>query len=151
VYRALTPDGYDCVVKIYVKRRGDDKIVLTKKAFDDEANKAFAQEVKAYKTIYGNELSGRVWQQKMNGLQCVIHPYFKNPDKEDRIGLLVQIRARLIGHGAFATSDQVWRHLGWFNDKLYLFDLVDLVPGGAGDVDNHINRLRSRHTGGTDY
>jgi hypothetical protein len=127
VYRALTPDGYNCVVKIYVKRRGDDKFVLSKRDFDNEANKAVAREVKAYKTIYGDELSGYVWQQKLNGLQCVIHPYFKHPDKEDRIGLLGKIRARLndcfAKRGkAFATSDQVWRHVGWFKGKLYLFD-----------------------------
>jgi hypothetical protein len=151
-YLALTPDGYDCVVKIYVKRRGDDKVVLSKKVFDKEANKAVAREVNMYKTIYGDELSGYVWQQKMNGLQCVIHPYFKHPDKEDRIDLLDKIRTRLIDSfanrgKAFATSDQVWRHVGWFNKKLYLFDLADLEPGGAGDVDNHINRLRLRHTG----
>jgi hypothetical protein len=94
-------------------------------------------------------LSGYVWQQILNGVQCVIHPYFKHPDKEDRIGLLDQISDRLndcfaIRGKAFATSDQVWRHVGVFNDKLYLFDLFDLKPGVADDVEKHINRLRLR-------
>jgi hypothetical protein len=151
VYPALTLDGYDCVVKIYVKRRGDDKVVLSKKDFDIEAKKVVAREVKAYKTIYGNELKGYVWQQKLNGLHCVIHPYFKHPDKEHRIDLLDKIGDRLkdcfLKCGKkFANSDHVWRHVGWFKDKLYLFDLADL-KGGAGDVDvkNHKERLRCRH------
>jgi hypothetical protein len=151
VYRALTEEGYDCVVKIYVKRRGDNKVVLTKKVFDAEAQKAVAREVKAYKTIYGDELRGYVWQQKLNNHQCVIHPYFKHLDKEDRIKLLEQIRTRLNSFAkcgkAFATSDQVWRHVGLFNDKVYLFDLADLESGNADDVENHIKRLRFRQTG----
>jgi hypothetical protein len=149
VYRALTPDGYNCVVKMYVKRRGNNKIVLSKRVFDKEAKKAVAQEVNAYKAIYGDELSGYVWQQELNGLQCVIHPYFKHPDKKDRINLLDRIRVRLVNcfakcDKALSTSDQVWRHIGWFNDKLYLFDLADLAFDAAGDVNNHIERLRLR-------
>jgi hypothetical protein len=41
----------------------------------------------------------------------------------------------------------VWRHVGVFNYKLYLFDLDDLEPCVADDVEKHINRLRFRHTG----
>jgi hypothetical protein len=148
VYRTLTSDGFDCVIKLYVKCRGDNKIVLSKKDFDAVAKSAVAREVKAYKTICGAEFDGYVWQRELKGLQCVIHPYFKHPDKKDRMGLLDQIHNRLedcfATHGkAFAASDQMWRHVGWFKDKLYLFDLADLENSGTADyVDNHIERLR---------
>jgi hypothetical protein len=152
VYRALTPDGYDCVVKIYVKRRGDDKIVLSEKEFDKQAKAAVEREVKAYKTIYGDELKGYVWQQTLNGFHCVIHPYFSHPEKGKRLGLLPLISDRLKNcfkkhNKVFAQSDQLWRHVGWFNGKLYLFDLADL-EGGTGDFDDnialHIERLNGR-------
>ena len=152
-YRALTPDGYECVVKMYVKRRGDDKKRLTKKEFEANAKAAVTREVQAYKNIYGDELKGYVWQQTLDGMCCVIHPYFKHPDKNKRFDLLPQIEDRLracfVGRNkCFATSDQAWCHVGWFNGKLYLFDLADLEThtGSPGQlVQNHINQLRARH------
>jgi serine/threonine protein kinase len=150
VYRALTPDGFDCVVKMYVKRRDDDKSILDKSEFDKNAKAAIAREMKAYTKIYGDELKGYVRQQTLNGMYCLIHPYFKHPEKDSRIDLLPQISKRLLdcfvkGNQLFATSDQVWRHVGWFNDKLYLFDLADLetYTGNAVKlVEDHTKQLR---------
>lgn len=65
VYRALTEDGYECVVKVYVKRRGDDKKFLSKNEFDANAKAAVTREVQMYKTIYGGELKGYV---RLDGL-----------------------------------------------------------------------------------
>lgn len=49
---------------------------------------------------------------------------------------------------AFDESDQLWRHIGWFNGQLYLFDLGDLQecpPQEADDkIRSHCDRLMSR-------
>ena len=146
------PDGYDCVVKIYVKRRGDDKRRLTKPEFEANAKAAAGREVQAYKDIYGNELKGYVWQQTLDGMHCVVHPYFKHPDKNHRNeDLLRQIEERLQcfvrRRKCFAEADQVWCHIGWFKGRLYMFDLADLeVCSGNAEqrVQNHMKQLRLR-------
>ena len=156
VYRALTEDGFDCAVKMYVRRHDDEGKKLEQKDFNEIAKTAVQREVKAYQKIYGDELSGYVWRQTLDGMHCVVHPYFKHPEKGDRIRLLNEIRKRLhecfAPHGRyFAEGDQVWRHIGLFNNKLYLFDLADLEAHPKGDrelaeqlVEKHIGRLRQR-------
>jgi len=152
VYRALTLDGFDCVVKMYVKRRGDDKRLLESDDFDKVAKAAVEREVQAYQQIYGAKLEKYVWQQTLNGLHCVILPYFEHPDSSSRIELVPQIRKILNDNFVkrekiFFESDQSWRHVGWFNNDLYLFDLADLetLTGSPEDaVDSHINRLLDR-------
>ena len=154
VYRALTEDGYDCVVKMYVQRRDANKTVLTKKEFTSIANAAVTKEVKMLKQIY-KELKEYVWQQTFEGMPCVIHPYFKHPDNTEREDLLPKIKERLLkcfsirnDFYAFAPSDQAWRHVGFFNEKLYMFDLADLESRDIAEseelVNRHIAELRRR-------
>jgi hypothetical protein len=140
VYRALTLDGYDCVVKMYIKRQDDDKKILTEKKFRDNAKAAITKEYEAYQKIYRDELKGYVWMQELNGMYCLIHPYFQHLEKNQRaIQLPVTIPERLSlfrtttknvqndgAFYAFHKSDQLWRHIGWFNGKLYMFDLGNL-------------------------
>jgi hypothetical protein len=78
VYRALTEDGYDCVVKMYVQRRNADKIVLPLNEFTRIAKKKVQKEVNMLKMIYKEELEKYVWQQTFEGVPCVIQPYFKH-------------------------------------------------------------------------
>jgi hypothetical protein len=154
VYRALTEDGYDCVVKMYVQRRVDKKL-LKEKEFKKKAKSAISREIKAYTTIYGEELKNYVWQQTLNGMCCLIHPYFKHPDEnkrgpELREKILARLRQCFKKKKTcffFAESDQSWRHIGCFKEKLYLFDLGDLLEEkqkGKADVlfKEHIDRLR---------
>jgi hypothetical protein len=135
VYRALTKDGYDCVVKMYIKRQDDDKKILEEKDFNNKAKEAIDREYKKYQEIYGDELKDYVWTQVLNGLHCLIHPYFQHVEKSQRTGLLsstIPERLKLFATAnngklyAFHKSDQLWRHIGWFNGNLFLFDLGDL-------------------------
>ena len=152
-YRALTSDGYDCVVKMYVKRRGDNKQQLTKKEFEKSAKEAVKREVKEYETIYGDELKGYVWHQTLDGMHCVVHPYFKHPNKDDRLGLRSKIIERLRDCFAkhdkyYVEDDQSWRHIGMFQGELYLFDLADLETDSECDANtkilSHIDELCRR-------
>ena len=152
-YRAITRNGYECVVKMYVNRHDDNEKLMEDKKFKRKAANAVAKEVKAYRQFY-SELNDYVWGQVLNGFSCVIHPYFKHPLEDERgDDLLERIRARLEKFGEmkmkFDLSDQLWRHVGFFNDKVYLFDLGDLVRCKRNDtmiaaIDSHIVTLRNR-------
>ena len=157
VYHALTLNGHECVVKIYVMRKDEDNRILPDKAFKKNAKAAVKTEYQAYTDIYGKELEGYVRMIKLNNLQCLILPYFKHVDKSQRKGLLSStIRERLkLFHNrrrkkfcAFHKSDQLWRHIGWFNGKLYLFDLGDLEEHSLVKkddlIDSHCKRLAAR-------
>ena len=79
------------------------------------------------------ELENYVWKQTFQGVPCVIHPYFRHLHKSERKSMLPTIKERLLEcfstnchFYAFASSDQAWRHVGYFNEQLYLFDLADL-------------------------
>lgn len=160
VYRALTLDGYDCVVKMYIKRQDDNNKMLTIDEFNRNAKKAINRENTTYKHIYGNELKGYVWVQIMNGLHCLIHPYFKHVDKSQRgmqLSSIIPERLKLFVNKktkkiyVFHESDQLWRHIGWFKDKLYIFDLGDLeVKHGLEEANDliriHCDRLEARMT-----
>mmetsp|Transcript_13819 Transcript_13819/g.26021 ORF Transcript_13819/g.26021 Transcript_13819/m.26021 type:complete len:595 (-) Transcript_13819:292-2076(-) len=158
VYHALTLNGHECVVKIYVMRKDEDKnCILSEEEFMKNAKAAVKREYQAYKDIYGKELEGYVRMMKLNGLHCLILPYFKHVDKRQRKSLLSStIRQRLkLFHNrrknkfcAFHKSDQLWRHIGWFNGKLYLFDLGDLEDHELVKkndlIDSHCKRLAAR-------
>jgi len=158
VYRALTLDGNDCVVKMYIKRQDDNNKMLTLNEFNRNAKNAINRENTAYKHIYGNELKGYVWVQKLNGLHCLIHPYFKHVDKSQRtmqLSSIIPERFKLFVNKktkkifVFHKSDQLWRHIGWFKDKLYIFDLGDLeVNHGLEEANDliriHCDRLEAR-------
>jgi len=161
VYRALTSDGYDCVVKMYIKRQDDDKKILTAKDFNKITETAIDREYKKYKEIYGDELKGYVWTQVLNGLHCLIHPYFQHVEKTQRPVLLSSMipkRLKLFDSAnnekfyAFHKSDQRWRHIGWFKDKLYIFDLGDLEEHTLKEegkqaeywIERHCERLEAR-------
>jgi len=160
-FRALTRDGYDCVVKMYIKRQDDDKKILTGKDFRDNAEAAVRKEYQEYQKIYGDELKGYVWMQQLNNMHCLIHPYFQHLEKNQRaIQLLSTIPERLSlfrittnvqndgAFYAFRKSDQLWRHIGWFNGKLYMFDLGNLeqqeLKKSQELIDLHCEMLRAR-------
>jgi hypothetical protein len=142
---------------MYVKCKDDDKKILTIEDFDKKGKAAVEREWKKYKEIYGAELDKYVWKEKLNGLHCLIHPYFKHVEKNHRRDALPLIRERLkelffskdkSKYYAFDEYDQLWRHIGWFNGNLYLFDLGDLKecsPDVANEmVQSHHDRLMSR-------
>jgi hypothetical protein len=139
VYRAVTIDGCDCVVKIFVKAQPvkaeeeSDEYVAQGESndkFQQRAKLKVENEVNAYKEIYGTELDGYVWMQTLNNFSCVIMPFFQPIPKVERIHVLSQVQQRLrqfqTAKMVFAESDQLWRHVGSWGGKIFLFDLGDL-------------------------
>ena len=125
--------------------------MIRKSCFDKNGKKAIDRELKAYRKIYGAELQKYVWKEMLNGLHCLIHPYFKHVEKNCRRDTLPLISERLKKlflskdktiYYAFEEDDQLWRHVGWFNDQLYLFDLGDLKECSS-DVANDL--IKSHH------
>jgi hypothetical protein len=161
VYRALTEDGYDCVVKMYIKRKSDDKNMLSiHELFGENAKEAMTNECKVYQKIYGDELKGYVWTQVLNGIYCLICPYFEPLEKSQRamqLSLTIPDRLSLFGittvdndgaFYAFHKGDQSWHHIGWFNGKLYMFDLGNLeqheLKKSHDLIQLHCETLRAR-------
>jgi hypothetical protein len=108
------------------------------------------REVRNYHKLYP-ELKKNVWPQPLNGFQCVIMPYFAPIAIEDRPRSLIAIKDIILPKFAekklkFKQTDQRWRHVGKFDDTVYLFDLADLVdvPAGVDVVTEHIKELRER-------
>lgn len=148
VFRALSGDGSDCVIKMYVKKY-DGNRVLTKDEFLTEAKTSVMREVDCYQKVYGDELKDYVYATMLNGFYCVILPYFRPPTTEnDRTGMLYGVRQTLFDNFvraecSFSEDDMRWRHTGTFRNKTYLFDLADLVPT-APDIDKHVSILRNK-------
>ena len=152
-YHAVTKDGYGCVVKLYVQRYYDDGTMKTKQEFKDDSIAHVSREVKYYKKIYKGELEKYVWQRKLNGMDCVVMPFFDPVPVSQRKSEIPNIMSRLelfIKHNlAFHECDQSWRHIGRFNGQLYLFDLGDLETledeeAAGHQASEHTSRLTSK-------
>jgi Family of unknown function (DUF5898) len=152
VYRALTLDGDDCVVKMIVAV-ADDKKVNTPKDLEKEMERKVTSEVNAYQDIYGSGFGRYVWKKTLNNFECVIMPFFEPIKKEQRELCLPEIKEILNKFKskkvAYKECDQLWRHVGSFNNKIYLFDLGDLekirIPQQLEEKHkNHFNRLKEK-------
>jgi hypothetical protein len=146
--RAVAANGDECVIKMYI-RKFEDNVPLRDKRFE-----AVAREVSNYHKIYPT-LKRYVWATKLNGFHCVVLPYFKPVDFENRQESLESIEVVLNSKFkdaklCFAESDMRWRHVGTFQDNVYLFDLADLKELGGSkfsDFKHHIDVLRLKWHG----
>ena len=73
--RAVTEQGHECVIKMYV-RMFEDKVLLDKKEFNGIAKKSVVCELQCYMAVYP-ELKQYVWTTELIGFPCIILPYFK--------------------------------------------------------------------------
>lgn len=86
-----------------------------------------------YGKIYNKNVLKYMWRETLNNLHCIIMPFFEPIKKEDRKSkeVTAAIRQRLQQFGkakkVFQQDDQSWRHIGYFKNELYLFDLGSLV------------------------
>ena len=151
VYYAITQEGYDCVVKMYVQSHYEDGTRKSSSKFKSDSKKYVKIEKDNYAKIYGNEVFVRTRQ--LNGFQCVIMPYFEPIKPKDRRAVLTSIKARLQKFAgkkmSFDPSDRKWRHVGRYQEKIFLFDLGDLktckTPAMAQTfVQEHLDSLESK-------
>ena len=130
VYRGVTQSGHGCVVKVYVPfslEMDDDEF---EKYSKDMAKKEEAN----YKEIYGRSgLKNYVWRETLNNMQCIILPFFEPVDveKQSNEDVLTAIKEQLHQFGKagklFRKCDQSWRHVGYFQNQIYLYDLGHLI------------------------
>ena len=134
VYRCITEGGYGCVAKIYVQRRLADNKIMTEKEFQAFSDQKAANEFANLKNIYGNTvLNEYVWREKLNNLHCIIMPFFEPIEtiqrRDDSVTSGIRGQLQRFGEKGkkFRRCDQLWRHVGYFQDQIFLFDLGDLI------------------------
>ena len=134
VFRAITKSGYDCVLKICVQYRQADNTIMKDEVFQEFSEALITKEMKNFSNIYsGSSLDGYVWQEILNNLHCVVMPFFEpvktvqrtNPAVMNAIG--EQLQRFVKAKKKYRKCDQLWRHVGYFRRKIYLFDLGDLI------------------------
>jgi len=152
-FRALTVDGKQCVIKMYVRKYIDGGKPLTYAEYKINAEESVHREVETFHIIYP-ELKEYVWEQKLNGFHCVILPYFTPIPKNERETVVKLVRNLLHEkfrpeNYRFDDSDIQWRHVGKFNGNVYLFDLANLEKQGDSStfdsyVDQHCGALEEK-------
>jgi Family of unknown function (DUF5898) len=156
-YYAVTEEGFDCVVKMYVQSHDEDGNQKTPRQFKQDSKMCVEKELENYTKIYEKELDGYVQTQTLNGFDCVIMPFFEPISLDERQNVLSSIGGRLNQiaqkNMAFHECDQKWRHVGRFEGKIFLFDLGDLVQCDNTTVAEnfaklHYNTLANKAPGG---
>jgi hypothetical protein len=166
VYRCITGDGYSCVAKIYVNRRCSDNKIMSETAFQTFSGEKVSEELTNLENIYGStELKGYFWSETLNNRHCIIMPFFepikKDQRKSDDVmnGIRQQLHLFIENGKKYRASDQLWRHVGYFNNKIYLFDLGDLIgiyddvsqTEKDGFIDEHMSRLKTKANVSTNF
>ena len=121
-YRAVTEDGDECVLKIYVRRYDEDeKRLIPKDEFTKIGSKAVEKEVENFHKLYP-ELKQHVFSCQLNGyLNCVVHPYFQHV--EDRSNKVTEEVGELLEANfapnklRYDDTDIEWRHVGRYELK----------------------------------
>ena len=134
VLRAVTQEGYECVVKMYIREYDEDWRKIPN--FDSNGRDAVSGEAQMYHNLYP-EISEYVWTEKLCGRHCLILPFFEEVPKEDRMSVAESVsslyKERFVSSGYRVTVDNVlWRHVGLFNEKSYLYSLGHLKTGNGG-------------------
>jgi hypothetical protein len=98
----------------------------------EQSNELAKKEFENWQKVYGN----RAWSLPMSrvfkagGGSCLVMPYVRPVDKNARQALLDEgkIEAALTRFAWTGCThrDVKWRHLGWWNDEIFLIDLGDI-------------------------
>lgn len=155
--------GCICVIKhwILVYNTSDNRMNSADE-ITTQSDKSTSKELSNYKVIYDDlffskqqAYMGRVM---LNNRWCMILPFFQRIQKEDQTEDLLDkvaevLKTRFYQGGIsyqYPMTDQRWRHVGKWKEKVVLFDLADLVVKKTSREDhhtyvtNHTENLRSR-------
>ena len=150
---------YSCVVKYWIKIWDPEaNEYLQKNAIEKESGDSSQREVDNYNNVYSDlfftENQVCVGRQVINGVWCVVLPFFEPVKKEERtIKTLIEImevlrrqfyRKDLKRSYQFKESDRRWKHAGYYRQNLkseqrqtVLFDLADLDIIENATLENH--------------
>jgi hypothetical protein len=145
VFQAVDLEGNEYAIKMYV-RRFDGDTYLTKKEFEENGRRSVTTEVENFNVIY-SELN--VVRETLNKHHCVIMPFFRPVLKEEREGLLEDIKEELtkfaLKNLKYKKGDIRWRHVGLYDGKCILYDLAELEPSTGTDfVAQHVAEFKKR-------
>ena len=139
VFRAVTGDGYECVVKMYIKEYDESGRKI--REFEKNGQKAVKDEKEIYHKLYPN-LCSYVWTVKLSGRHCLILPFFYEIADNDRNTCIAQIgqvyETKMLAKGYMYNKENVrWRHVGIFQNasnegEVVLYGLRHLMKGGEG-------------------
>jgi len=84
-FRAVSKEGKQCVIKIYVRKYDESNNfqLIPQRQYEAAAKESVTREVHHYHKLYP-ELKDYVWKQKLNKHHCVILPFFDPIDEADR-------------------------------------------------------------------
>jgi hypothetical protein len=142
-FRVITRDGYEGVLKMYVKKTGDDnKTVLRKKEYDAKAKKSVNEEFGIFERTYPNMPVFNVKYADHHGL---LMPFFKplNPNsvsKDTIIKLFKKFQIRPSSYVYYKDEDIRWRHFGKYDNKIVAFDFNNMDNGHFND-DNRQKKI----------
>jgi hypothetical protein len=138
VYQAIDSNGMLVAIKVYAKTDDDNGILMSTNSFKKTATDAVAKEIKNFQTLYSDILDKKVRTfQLFENMHCLIMPFFRPVQKNERAGLMAQIQSVFNGrfHNnslMYASDDIRWRHVGSYicankKEHTILYDLADLV------------------------
>jgi len=159
VFLACNSAGKACAAKFFLL----DQTLLHRQEDFPEARKAERERQLATRKIaadlecsrwteaYHGEFSNQVRVVKLNGLWCLLMPYFDPIPQPDRESVLHTVKTILSDFKKnkglrYADDDLWWRHIGMRDGKVFLFDLGSLESDDASkpDIDAQISELKAK-------
>jgi hypothetical protein len=120
VFLALDRNGNECVIKMHLERFDYDNNCISSRTFNKLSQKRTMTESRALTTAFPI-LMGKVYAQQINGIHCVIMPFFKPIAKKDRTDPILQQQIRdAITVLHTTTGKKYWRHnMCWYHIGTY--------------------------------
>jgi hypothetical protein len=148
-FHALDASGEEVVLKMFVKTTNQEGSTLDLASFNDLAKEQTDREFANLKKLYP-ELASRFHKIVLNTLPCIVMPFFKPVQKQNRKSALHGIRSvleeKFTPHQLMYKDDDVrWCHVGTIGGNYVLFDVADLDEVTTENfVEDHIAKFAKR-------
>ena len=149
-YRVVTKDGYEGVLKMYVRKTDDNKMVIKNKTFMKIAEKSVKKELKIFQNTYPTMPVSKV---EFAGHHCLFMPFFRPlnfkeqlPPKEEICEVLKTIQGADSESLYYKDDDVSWRHFGMYRSKVVAFDFNNMEIIDSNDdpdtkIENQVGNL----------
>jgi hypothetical protein len=122
-FRINTKDGHEGVAKIYILKHDESNMIIEKNTFLENARRSIDAGFQVFRATY---LQLPVQKVTLHGHPSLLIPYFQpvQPQlkwKDVLIGQLKNLKNRESSL-RYQPEDVRWRHVGLYDNNLYLFD-----------------------------
>jgi len=126
IFRAVTSDGFDCVVKMYIREYNDDNSSITD--FKRLGAAQVEREAEVYKLVY-SELRSFIWTEELCGRPCLILPFFEDVCEAcqmDEVTTIADLyNEKFLANRTGITKEKAcWDHVDRFKERLYIRDII---------------------------